>query len=426
MAAQARPAAPDFVQHNRLLNMQRSCLQHLDADLVLGPLDLHREAHHLLGHLHVAGELVNIIGGEALETRRLVAGRRVIMVMVVVVVVVVVMIMAVFMRMVMIVFVALRLGRGHGGHRILRRRLMRVAIGAVLEFLAADRLDQLALGCQVIAVGHDLALGERFTEPPGGADGHAAIGRLAQATTGRLRLDQRLDQHRHRGVDRADLLVLHVAHGLRRPQRPPACAHGGQEIRLALDAEKCLELSGEGRALGVFHQRGRPHGKPHPGLRRQRPVSVEQLGLDVGGNRLGEKADAHLGDRAARFHEGQAHRLFRGIDQSERFQLVEVGIRAEHETAWGREPGMAERRLVGGLGAEPFRIRRRFVSQPHHELRHVPAPSKFGPDGKTETKTGSSYQFGRAIKPPGRTNLNFKLRREAQTRRVSAASGRRP
>ena len=60
---------------------------------------------------------------------------------------------------------------------------------------------------------------------------------------------------------------------------------------------------------------------PADGATVTSPVTVvfgiENFGLDVGGDGLGEQADAYLGDRAARFHERQAHRLFRGFNQTE-------------------------------------------------------------------------------------------------------------
>ena len=63
----------------------------------------------------------------------------------------------------------------------LRRRLVGMAVGAVLEFLPRDRLNQLALGGQVVAVRHHLALCQRLAQAPGGADGHTAVGGLAEA-----------------------------------------------------------------------------------------------------------------------------------------------------------------------------------------------------------------------------------------------------
>ena len=83
---------------------------------------------------------------------------------------------------------------------------------------------------------------------------HLAFGGLAQAAARGARVDQRLDQHRHRGIGGREVVVLHVAARIGGPQRRPAGAHRGEEIRLVVDAKEALELAGEIGALAVLDQ----------------------------------------------------------------------------------------------------------------------------------------------------------------------------
>src|SRR5206468_2053534 len=96
---------------------------------------------------------------------------------------------------------------------------------------------------------------------------------------GGARVDERLDEHRHRGVGRREAVIVHVAARVRGPQRGPACAHRGQERRLVRDAEKALELSGEVRALAVLDEGGRAHrrGRAAVGPTRSRSVDAALL-----------------------------------------------------------------------------------------------------------------------------------------------------
>ncbi len=131
------------------------------------------------------------------------------------------------------------------------------AVAAGLAVILAAGLDRAheALAAEHDAVGHHLALRDRRAEPPGGADQHLAVGGLAQAAAGGARRDQRLDQHRHRGVGRIEPVVVHVAARIGGPQRRPAGAHRGEKLGFVGDAEEALELAGEIGAGAILDQR---------------------------------------------------------------------------------------------------------------------------------------------------------------------------
>jgi hypothetical protein len=76
---------------------------------------------------------------------------------------------------------------------------------------------------------------------------HVAVGGLAQTAAGGARGDQRLHQHRHRGVGGIEIVLRHRAARIGGPQRRPAGAQRGEEFGVVGDAEKAFELAGEAR-----------------------------------------------------------------------------------------------------------------------------------------------------------------------------------
>src|SRR5262249_2995608 len=121
-------------------------------------------------------------------------------------------------------------------------------------FAAGLDLAYEALAAERNAVGHHLTLGDGGAEPPGGAEQHLVLAGAAQAAARRARLDQRLNQHRHRGLARVDVVRLHVAARVGGPQRRPASAHGGEEISFAREPEETFELPGERCARTVLDE----------------------------------------------------------------------------------------------------------------------------------------------------------------------------
>ena len=168
MAAQAGMLQPDRVRHHGRLDMERARLQQLEAGLVERPFDLDGHAEQGFDLAQQASQRDGLAGVEARLLREVARHR---------------------------------LGHGAGA----------VAAGVAVVLAAGHVAAQEALAGQHDAVRHHLALGDRRAEPPGGAEHHLAFGVLAQPAAGGARLDQRLDQHRHRGVGRAEPVVFHVA-----------------------------------------------------------------------------------------------------------------------------------------------------------------------------------------------------------------------
>ena len=137
--------------------------------------------------------------------------------------------------------------------------------------LARRDAQELAVGTELEPIGRHFALRDRRAEPPRRGDEHLSGRRPAQAAAGGFRRDERLHEHRHRGVRRVEVVRRHVAQRPRRPQRRPARANGGQEFRFVLDAEIAFELSGEARPVTIFDQRRRAHDRRvHRSSRRAR------------------------------------------------------------------------------------------------------------------------------------------------------------
>ena len=107
------------------------------------------------------------------------------------------------------------------------------------------RADETLAG-QHDAVGHHFALRDGGAESPGGADQHhGAVGGLAQAAAGGARGNERLHQHRHRGVGRMEIVLSHRTARIRGPERRPAGAQRGKEFGVLSHAEEAFKLSGE-------------------------------------------------------------------------------------------------------------------------------------------------------------------------------------
>ena len=94
-----------------------------------------------------------------------------------------------------------------------------------------------------------------------------------KAAAGGARGNQRLDQHRHRGVGRRQPVIFHVAAGMRCPQRRPAGAHGGEEFAFICKSKEAFELAGEIGAFAVFDQRR----GAHRAERSVRPLGAPEL-----------------------------------------------------------------------------------------------------------------------------------------------------
>src|SRR5262249_48032841 len=131
------------------------------------------------------------------------------------------------------------------------------AVAAALAVILAAGLDLAheALAREHDAVGDHLALGDGGAEPPCRADEHASRRRFAQAAAGGARIDERLNEHRHRGIRWRASVIFHAAARRRGPQRGPAGAHGSEQRGLLVDPEKTLELAGEIAALAILDQR---------------------------------------------------------------------------------------------------------------------------------------------------------------------------
>src|SRR5580704_2736740 len=129
-----------------------------------------------------------------------------------------------------------------------------------LVILASRRdAQESAITGKLKAIWRHLALRDRGTETPGGAQDHLALSRFAQSPARGSRRDQRLNQYSHGGIGGIDIMRGHVAQCSRGPQRAPARANCGDKVRLALDAQKAFELASETGSKTIFYQRRRSH-----------------------------------------------------------------------------------------------------------------------------------------------------------------------
>ncbi len=315
---------PDGVRHRRRLDMERARLQQLEAGIVERPFDLDGHAEQGLGLAQHASQRDGLAGIEARLLHQ---------------------------------FARHRLGRGAGA----------VAAGVAMVLAAGRVAAQEALAGQDDAVRHHLALGDRRTEPPGGAEQHLAFGVLAQPAAGGARLDQRLDQHRHRGVAGAESVIFHVAAGVGGPQRGPACPHRGHERGLVGDAEEAFELAGEVRALAILDERRGAHRK---GLRAARPrgvPGVEESAQDFRRDRLLVECEPDLDGQAALLAHVGSGVAGDSAGEAERCDLVAIGVGGEAEPAGRRQSGPRQRCEVSRLRPDALGIDRRGARQRHDE-----------------------------------------------------------
>ena len=164
-----------------------------------------------------------------------------------------------------------------------------------------------------------------------------------------LRGDQRLDQHRHRGVGRIEAVVLHVAPRIGGPQRGPAGAHRGEEIGFAVEAEEALELPGEIGAGAILDQRRRAH-HPERALLALRPPCGQQRLEDLRRDRRLIELEPDLHRDAACLRRAQ---LCEAADQrieTEPLALPPVGGRRQAEAARRRQAGARKRARFAAFG----------------------------------------------------------------------------
>jgi hypothetical protein len=186
-----------------------------------------------------------------------------------------------------------------------------------------------------------------------------AFGGFAQAAAGRASIDQRLDQHRHRGRCGIEPVVRHVAAGVGGPQRRPARAHRGQKISVVVDAEEAFKLAGEIGIGGAVLDQGRGAHDPWPlgDLAMGAPGRQQNVG-DLGRDRLLVKSEPDL-DRqpALRTRIGRAE-LRDSVSKPECRNLMAVSVGRETEPARRRQTGAGEQREVCGLRSDAVRIGR--------------------------------------------------------------------
>ncbi len=205
------------------------------------------------------------------------------------------------------------------------------------------------------AVRHHFSLSNRRAQPPGGRDQHMAFGGLAQATAGRARGNQRLDQHAHRGVGRRQFMIFHVAAGVRGPQRRPAGAHRGQEFGLNAEPQKTFELAGEIRTLAVLEQRRGTHHTEGTGCTLRAPG--RQQGFEnFRRNRLLVERQPDRDREPARGRLIGLVVLRHHVRDAEMAQLIMIGRRRERKSARRRQAGLRQRGEISRLRPDVFRI----------------------------------------------------------------------
>ena len=218
---------------------------------------------------------------------------------------------------------------------------------------AGGDVAKVAVPAELEPIGGDFTLRNRGSQTPGRAHQHRIVSRPAQSAAGGAGAHQRLDQHRHRGVRRIQIVRRHVAQRARRPQRGPAAAHRGDEIGFAFEAEVALELAGKAGTVAILDQGGGPHRGQRAGVVDQRPPRREQRVEHSRRDRPIEQLELHPQRMLPRF-DGivGAERAARRGFQAERGDLEAIRLGIEADAARNRQPGMAERRQVCRLGTE--------------------------------------------------------------------------
>src|SRR5262245_53104990 len=129
---------------------------------------------------------------------------------------------------------------------------MAAAEGVVLA--SGGDVTDVAVALQVKAIGCDLALSDRCAEPEGCVNQHRTVRGLTQSAARGTRVNERLNQHRHRRVSGVEIVSGHVAQRSRGPERGPTGPDGGDELRFLFEPQVALELSGKARPESILDE----------------------------------------------------------------------------------------------------------------------------------------------------------------------------
>ncbi len=219
------------------------------------------------------------------------------------------------------------------------------------------------------AVRNHLSLRQRRAQPPGRGDQHFSLRRPTEAAPGGVRLNQRLDQNRHRGSGRRQAVRLHVAARARGPQGRPAGAYRGEEFGLVAQAQKALELPGETRILAVLDERRGADGDEGR-LRALRPPRVDERLDDRRRDRplIEREPDLHRQPEAGR----KVRRFIGGnlVFDAKMAQLMTIRGRRQREAARRRQAGARETGEIGGFAADLMGADGRGLAELYDEIRH--------------------------------------------------------
>ena len=230
-------------------------------------------------------------------------------------------------------------------------------------FVAAEK----AVTAEHDAVRHHFALGDCRAEPPGGAEQHVAVGGFAQTAARGARGNERLHQHRHRGVGRIEIVLRHIAARIAGPQRRPAGAQRGQELGVVVDAEKTLELAGKIGIGAILDQRRRTHRR---GLWLVPPRS-ENLRQQVRREIALIKFQPDL-DRQTALRRLIGVRVFaERFSEFEMLDLPPIGVGGNAEAARRRQSGMRQPGQVRRLRSHAIGIGGVAIFERDNETRHT-------------------------------------------------------
>ena len=327
MPAESGVAQPDVIRHGRwLLQVQWTRLEQLESRVVERPLDLHRQAHDILGLAQQAAQLDHLCRAKALRGGPLAGGP---------------------------------------DHRSL------VFATDGVKFRTRGYLAQRSVSGERIPIRRHFALGDGRAESPCRVDDHFSIGRLTEPAARRARGHQRLDQQGHRGIRRIQIMGCHVAQRARRPQCRPARTHGSQEISLVFQVEKALELARKTGSKTVFDECGRAHHNGHPGRFHERSPGGEQRFEDVEHDRLPHQPQLHVERAAARLRAVFSRKSSAcGRFQPQGCDLHAISLGIETEAAGSRQAGVPEGREVCGLGTEAVGVGCHRGGEGNNELCH--------------------------------------------------------
>ena len=219
------------------------------------------------------------------------------------------------------------------------------------------------------AIGNHFTLRNRRAETPGGRDQHVAFGRFAQAPAGGARRNKRLDEHAHRGVGRREAVIFHVAARMRRPQRRPAGAHGGEEFGFVGQAEEAFELPGEVGALAILDQRRGAHHTERRDLALLAPGGKQRL-ENFRRDRLFVEREPDLDRDAARGRHIAFIILAEQVLDAEVTQLLTIGVRRQRKAAGRRQSGLRQACKIRRFRADPFRIGGKRIVKLQNESGH--------------------------------------------------------